>query len=119
MKPAFTREYRKFGLVHARKPQTGYPVAGVVQVIAGEESGVVYVKFQEALVDAVGRVLPYGVSDEQPCFLKVIKLPTGKWRVMAYYLGSRRGRILWEADRPLWIKHVRKGGSNGTHNEEA
>lgn len=117
MKPRYAREYKKYGIVAARKPQKGYPVAGVVQVVDGEDSGFAYIRFSEALVTAVGRAMPQGVSADQPCYLKATRLVTGRWRVLAYYLGSNKGCVLWETERPEWLKKIRKGDSSGTHKE--
>ena len=113
------REYKKFGIVPSRKPQVGFPVAGVVQVVGKEGPGYVNIRFAEALVDAVGKAMPYGVSDATPCYLKATRLPTGMWRISAHYLGRKEGCVLWESAKPSWIKKVHKGESNGAYSEAA
>lgn len=117
-RPVFAREYKKFGLVRAKKPQTGYPLAGVVQVVDGAASGFVYVRFAEALVTAVGRAMPFGVSDQTPCFLRAVRIAEERWRISAYYFKSvREGRVLWESDTPAWLGTIRRGERRGTHTE--
>ncbi len=119
MKAAFAREYKKFGIKAARKPQEGYPVAGVVQVVGKDGGGFVYVKFSEVFVEAVGKAMPYGVSAATPCYLKAVWLPTGKWRVVCYYFGRRNGCVLWEASHLEWVKKVKRGERNGACTEAA
>lgn len=117
MKPAYAREYKKFGILASRKPQRGFPVAGVVPVIGKEKRGFVYIKFSEELVTAVGKAMPQGVSNTHPCYLRAVHLVTGRWRVLAYYLGSSQGRVLWEADSLEWVKKIRTGEKDGAYTE--
>lgn len=112
------KEYKKFGIVSARTPQTGKPLAGVVRVVNGGDRGFVYIRFSDAFVLAVGRAMPQGIAEHQPCYLKAVRMLTGKWRVWAYYLGIRKGRLLWEADKLEWVGNIRKGANRATHSEK-
>lgn len=115
-KPAYAREYKKFGLRHAHKPQVGYYLAGVVQVADEEGKGFIYVRFTEELVQAVGKAMTYGVGQDHPCFLKVLHLrKLDVWRVFSCYLDNSQSVLLWEAaKRPDWVKRVRRGANEST-----
>lgn len=106
----FPKEYKKFALRASQNPQVCEGLAGVVRVADSHGKGVAYVKFSEALVVAVGRALPYGVSFGRSAYLKVVHVrSTGVWRVFAYYISEPIGKLLWETpDRPEWIKKVRR-----------
>lgn len=116
-KPIYNREYLKYGIRHAHKPQAGYPLSGAVIVSEGSGIGYAYVKFTEELVKAVGLAMPQGVGTEDKCFLRVThRGSTGKWKIYAYYLDRSKGILLWETvERPSWLKKVRR--NNGTHTE--
>lgn len=109
-KAAYAKEYKKFKIRYARKPQDGYPVAGVVAVIDSEGKGFVYIRFSEEFVDSVGKAMPSGVGDESPCFIKAMEVRrSGIWRISAHYIYENKGVLLWESEeKPEWIKHVRR-----------
>lgn len=115
-KPAYAREYKKFGIRHAHKPQAGHALAGVVQVADENGKGYLYVRFAEELVQAVGRVMAYGVGPEHPCYLRVLHLrKLDVWRVFAYYLDNSQSVLLWEAvKKPEWLKQIRRGANEST-----
>lgn len=108
MKPRYCRELKKFRLRHARKPLVHAYVAGVVHVY-DKGRRLAYIKFDESLVEAIGQAMPAGVSPDCPCYLKVVKLVTGRWRVLACYVGEKVCRVLWEADSLPWVKTVHQG----------
>ena len=110
MKAKYAKEYKKYGIRSANKPQEGYYLAGVVQVADTEGKGYVFIKFSEALVEAVGKALPHGVGEESPAYLKVLHLhKLDRWRVFAYSLESTHGVLLWETQqKPEWLKRVRR-----------
>jgi hypothetical protein len=119
-KGAYPRELKKFCIRYAHKAQTGYPVAGVVVVVDARGKGYTRIRFDEALVGAVGKAMPMGVSPEHPCYLKVLQvLGTERWRVFAYYLDAGRGVLLWEAgEKPAWVKNVRRDDNGKTQKAE-
>lgn len=98
----------KFCLLPARKPQHGYPLAGVVLVTGGKVRGYTYVKFPERTVREVGAMLPYGVSPDNPAYLALTQWPTGKWRLYARYIDEGIGVLLVEYEhRPEWVTKIR------------
>lgn len=107
---AYPREYKKFGLRYAHTPQEGYDIAGVVQVADHRGKGYAYIKFLPAFVDAVGKAMPFGVSPDSPCYVKILYSDSAKiWKVYTFYIGSPRGVLLWEAvDRPEWLRRIRR-----------
>lgn len=103
-----SKELRKYGIRRATKPQRHGLLSGVVRV-CDEGRGVAYVKFNEDLVDAVGKVLPYGVSPDSPAYLKAIRIGPNRWRVYAMYVTEEAGALLWEAsDTPPWLTKVKR-----------
>lgn len=107
---AFAREYKKFKLRCSLLPQEGMPLAGVMRVADSHGKGFIYIKFSEALVEAVGKVMQFGISDMTPCYLSVVVDSRRKvWRVYSFYVGETRGSLLWVTDvKPKWYKQVRR-----------
>lgn len=102
-------ERKSFGIRPARKPQRHEYLAGVVVVLDGEGRGTVYIRFSEALVDAVGKQMPQGVGPEHRCYLKIRKGRGDAWTMYAFYLEEYKGVILWRyKSRPEWLNHIRR-----------
>lgn len=106
-------EYRKeaafYGLKSARSPMENSLLSGVVLVSDEGGKGYAYITFGEALVEAVGRVMPRGISEDDQCYLKAMLVHGGSWRVYSYYLDNSSVRFLWEEKkRPKWIKQIRR-----------
>lgn len=116
---AYAREYKKFGIVPSRKPQKGFPLAGVVKVVERGVKGFVYIRFSEALVLAVGKAMPQGISNENPCYLKATRTVTGTWRVSAHYLKGRASCLLWGSDSLEWVKRIHRGENDGAYSKTA
>ena len=112
---AFPREYKKFALKHAHKPQDSKYMAGVVQVSDSHGKGFAYIKFSDDLVVAIGKALPYGLGVGQEGYLKIVHARSSKvWRIFAYYIGSSVGVLLWETpDKPEWLKKIRRAENGG------
>ena len=110
MKPAFVRELGKFELRPANKPDTNGLLSGVVVVAQRGERGYAYVKFSNALIEAVGRSLPRGLTPEHPAYLKAIRCSfTDRFKVYAFYVDQSAAVLLWEsAEKPTWLKRVRR-----------
>lgn len=109
-KAFYTREYKKYEIRSANKPQEGYYLAGVIRVADSHGKGYVCVRFSDAFVEAVGKALPYGVGPGTPAYVKVIHVHSlQRWRVYAHYLDSTEGVFLWETQtKPDWLKRVRR-----------
>lgn len=107
--PAYTREPRQFELSFARTARTG-PVSGVVVIRDSFGSGYAHVKFSDRLEQAVGRLLPRGVSLDDPAYLRALELPNRRgWRIYAQYLSGDHRRLLWVTEeRPKWLKTIHR-----------
>lgn len=105
-----SKEYKKYGIRPARKPQEHALLAGTVYVVEPQGKGYAYIRFDESLVEAVGRLLPTGLTQDNPAYLKVMFMPaTRVWRVFAAYLRGTTMRILWETtEKPTWLAKVRR-----------
>jgi len=114
----YAREFKKYGIRYAYTPHDSQVLAGVVQVSDTHGRGYVYIHYEEALIEAVGKAMPAGISEMSPCYLKVIHTSIrNTWRVFAFYVGSPVGVLLWEAvEKPTWLKRVRRE-KNGTHSQ--
>lgn len=114
-KSAYPREYKKFGIRYAHKPQEGSSIAGVVQVADSHGKGFSYIRFSEELELAIGKALPQGVGDAQPAYIKVVQSRSRNvWRVFAFYIASPVGVLLWEtSDKPTWLHKVRRAENGG------
>lgn len=107
MDGAIRREKKAYALRPTKRPQTGYPLAGVV-IVRSQKNGFCYVGFSEELVTDVGKAMPYGLGPHAQAYLKVT-IFRGLWRVYAYYFGGRRGTLLWETDKePSWLSKPRR-----------
>lgn len=107
-KPKYNRERVAYGIRSTRKPMQGYPLAGTVAVADDQGKGFAYIAFAEALVAAVGKALPQGISADDPGYIKVVHHGRlGVWKVYAYYIGGGKGVLLWETkERPAWLKRI-------------
>jgi hypothetical protein len=102
------RPLKKYNLKASRRPKQHSLLSGVVHVADTEGTGLSYFSFSEDFVDAVGRLLPFGLLPENPGYIKVMYMATRKaWRIFAYYLVGRKGVLLWEQkNRPDWVSNV-------------
>lgn len=101
------KELRKFGIRWAKEPQKHNLLSGVVRV-CDEGRRVTYIKFHESFVDAVGLALPYGLSPDNPAYIKVMRVGS-TWRVYAMYVLEEIGALLWEADAaPQWVNRSKR-----------
>jgi hypothetical protein len=110
MKPLWGREYKKFGVKHARKPRKSAILSRVVLVADEGGRGCCYVQFSEHLEDAVGHALPMGISPEHPAYLKIIHFGfRGLWRLYAAYLDRSKIVFLLEyGEKPEWLRNIKR-----------
>ncbi len=80
-------EKKLYGIRQRRKPQEGAPLSGVVVVQTSAGTGTVYISFSDKLVQAVGKLLPRGVSLHDPAYLCLMEWGKG-WRLLARYLNQ-------------------------------
>lgn len=109
MKPKYARVYGKWGLRSARKAQDDSPVSGVVVVSAGGRKGYTTVRFSTSFTEAVGRALPQGIGQHNPCFIKAVyHARSMKWKIYAEYLYFNKRVLLLELTKtPDWLEQVR------------
>lgn len=104
---AFSGERKKWGLRAAKKPQKYYDLAGVAIVKGQQSTYVCYLRFTDALVEAVGQVMPRGVGPEDQAYLEVHHTLAGFWEVWAAYIslgGGKDRRLLWvQEEKPPWV----------------
>ena len=105
MHARFSKEPKYCGLRKARTPQTHPMLAGNILVVGCGPKFIAKVRFSEKLVTLVGACLPYGVCEEHPAFLKLVRIPNGcVWRLFAYYGDKSRRVLLWEYNKtPSWL----------------
>ena len=102
------KDAKKYKIRASRRPQRHPLLSGVVHLCDRRGRRPVNISFSEALVDAVGLALPFGLSPADPAYLKVLHLPgRGLWRVFAMYFREEQGTLLWETgERPPWLPLV-------------
>lgn len=82
-----TTEKKAYDIRQRRKPQEGAPLSGVVVIQTSTGTGTVNVSFSDKLVQAVGKLLPQGVSFRDPAYLCLMEWGHG-WRLLARYLAQ-------------------------------
>lgn len=115
--PAYNRLRKNWGLRKANKPQEGFHLSGVVKCLDRGGHGYIYVAFDEALVDAVAKILPRGVGPDDQAYLYVVQKQFGSMRYYMYarYVGKEGNFLLWvETQKPEWFSKVKRGRDNGT-----
>lgn len=108
------RELKKYGLRSVRKPALKYLLSSVVKVRDEEgRGGYCYVRFDEPLIEAVGKKLTRGLAPFDPAYLVAEYDVIRKlWVIGARYLKTDEGVILWEQDeKPAWLKEVYHGNN--------
>lgn len=104
-KYAWAKE-KQLGIRHARKPQEGGSLSGVV-LVTENGVGFCYVKFNKATVEILGRKMPYGIGPEDTAYLKVVKAH-GHYDVWCCYRNKSKSIKLWKTEHlPEWVKNVK------------
>lgn len=105
LKYAWAKE-KQFYIRHARRPQEGYSLSGVVLVI-DKGIGFCYIKFDEKTVEAIGFKMPYGIGPEDTAYLKVVKA-LRHYDVWCCYTNRSKSIKLWKSDNPpAWVKSIK------------
>lgn len=86
-----------------KKPQEGHPLSGVVLLhVEGGGVETYNVKFNNLLVEELGKVMPMGLGEAHPAFLHVVE-KYGMFEVRAEYLYDGVIVYLWVQDSlPEW-----------------
>ena len=110
-------ERKKFGLKPARQHSMLHGLSNLVVVYETGAPQYCYIGLTEELVQAVGRVLPRGVSSFDPAYLMVVfDRIKAVWRVVARYVEEEAQHILWAtAEKPLWVKVIKNVTRNNNH----
>lgn len=114
--PVYNRPRKNWGLRRAYKPQEGFNLSGVVKCLDKGGHGYIYIAFDEALVDAVAKVLPQGIGPEGQAHLYVVQKQFQQLRYYVYarYVGDTKNFLLWvETQKPEWFSKVKRGRDNG------
>lgn len=112
-----SKEYKHYELRSVKRPIKSKLLLSTVAIrdMAGEER-YCYAAFSEKLIQAVGRGLPRGISEEDPAFLHVVFGPPGVWAVWAQYLTDGKACKLWrtaDSAPPSWLKFYKHKVKNG------
>lgn len=104
------REAKKYRLRQSLRPKKHKLLSGVVRVADSEGIGYSFVSFDESFVDAVGKALPRGLTEQEPAYLKVLYLGSrNTWRTYAMYLREEVGVLLWETEgKPSYIGKIKR-----------
>lgn len=108
LRPRMSRERKKFRLRSARKPTRDYRISGTV-IVEDIDISVCYIQFDECFIEAIGKIMPRGVSADDPVHLRVSHTKEGTWAVYASYIGRLHGQeLLWiDPDKPSWVRERR------------
>lgn len=100
------RELKKYQIRATRRPARNTLLSSTV-VVRNEagDTGYCYVNFSPELVEAVGRSLPNGVTEDDPAFLRVVYYQRTKlWLVQAQHESGGKEILLWKsAEKPAWL----------------
>lgn len=104
IEPLYKSEPKSVRIRKANKPQYNPCIGGSVAITCSGWRGKVYIRYNEALVDYVGKHLPMGVCPEHPAFMKLVNVPgTDTWRFYALYPDKSALAFLWQYDTcPAW-----------------
>lgn len=99
-----SKELKMYALKATKKPTKSTTLLSTVQVInEAWERGYCYASFSDKLVEAVGKKLPRGISDQDPAFLSVLYLE-GAWHIIAMYTSQDYATLMWKTpNKPSWL----------------
>lgn len=102
------REFKCYGLRASPKPtQWQAKLSSTVRVVDAENRpGYAYINFDPPFLHKVGKVLPRGISERNPAFLRVeYSAYLKQWLIGAQYLGGTEVVILWRSlSKPGWLR---------------
>lgn len=103
---AWTKQPKQLQIRPYTSPQKGMALSGVVIVVDGG-IGHCYVRFSQAVVEIIGRKMPYGIGIYHTAYLKVVRR-VGYYDIMAVYLDRSKQVFLWRSETlPSWVSRVR------------
>lgn len=110
------KELKKYEMRSTRRPAVNPLLSTTVAIQrATRERNYCYVSFSDALVQAVGKKLPIGLSEKKPAILYVIEKADG-WHVYAKYYDAETGRKLWSTpDTPGWLRFYKVRNRHAHH----
>lgn len=80
------KELKMYAIKATKKPTKSTTLLSTVQVVnEAKELGYCYISFSDKLVEAVGKKLPRGISDQDPALLFVLYIG-GEWCIWASYV---------------------------------
>lgn len=103
-----SREYKHYEIRPVRNEFRAPGMSGLVSFVDAHGQGELYtVAFSDSFVKAVGKVLPRGVSANDPAFIYVLQAADGTCSVyVSYIFEQRRAHLMWKADsKPSWLKY--------------
>jgi len=108
MKTIWRKEPKKYKIRWARSPQKGLYLSGIA--IFYEEAllrGTIRIKFEEALIPAIGKHMPYGIGADHRAYL-VLDYRNTEYYVWCKYLDNTYTLLLWkQKEKPSWCKGVK------------
>lgn len=113
-----SKELQKYRIRATRRPAKNELLSSTALVRNEKgEAGYCYINFDQPLVEKVGKVLPRGVSKEDPAVLSIRFYPrTQVWLIVAQYVSGEHETLLWKTpERPVWLNLYRtrhNGNSN-------
>ena len=113
------RQYKKFGLKHTRRPAKSPLLSTTVSVVRKDGSRFYcYVSFADDLVKAVGKALPWGLTEDRSAMLHAIESEKG-WEIRATYVGLVPGVRMWfTTSEPEWLRFYKIRGTKWQSSSE-
>lgn len=97
----------KLTIKRSTRPQEGLNLSGVVLLSEGGQTSFAYVKFDNTVVERIGKHMPYGIGPEHPAYLHI--LWNGyEYEIKCRYVGNNGSRLLWRSESlPEFIGKIR------------
>lgn len=99
-------ELKKYRIRATKKPAKNVLLSSTV-VVRNEvgDAGYCYINFDAPFVDAVGKKLQRGITEDDPAYLEVVYYPRmSVWLVKARYLHGDKEVLLWKTEqKPSWL----------------
>lgn len=96
------------GLHSALRPRKSRELSGVVLVALDGEVRCAYIKFDDSVIDILGKIMPLGVGEAHPAYICITKLK-GEYVIRCCYVHDRTSMVLWkQPELPTWVKVIRR-----------
>lgn len=107
-------ELKAYEIRKIRAPQKVSVLSNVVIVVEDGRKAYSYISFSDKFISDVGMQFPQGISEFHPAYLRLVKWPTGVWKLEARYLhGVTRVPLLEYTERPVWLGKTRSKNEQG------